>query len=277
MTDPGVLDRTAAEVRERWALVNDGALPMRNRYVEPVRRADGTPAVLKVGPAGDGDFDRELDAVEWFSGHGGVEVLALDRERGALLMERVFPGAELRELALEDDEAATEIAAGVMERLWLPAPATTRLPTVGDWGEESLTGHDAAVFSELCDSSGAPVVLHGDLHHENILRSGEGWVAIDPAGVIGEREYEIGALMHNPWPGLLDLPRPGRILARRLDLLAERLGFDRDRLAAWAWVIAKLSAAWCVDDREDPAFPLACADLLAPLTSLSTPSRRPAR
>jgi len=277
MGDPEVFARTAAGCRERWSLARDGSLPNRNRYVEPVRRADGTPAVLKVGPADDYEFQRELDAVEWFAGHGGVRVFAIDRVRGALLMERVFPGTELRELVPADDAAATSVAADVMRALWLPAPARSRLPTVREWGEESLTGHDAAVFAELCDTSGEPFVLHGDLHHENILRSSDGWVAIDPAGVIGEREYEIGALMHNPWPGLLDLPHAGRILARRLDLLAERLGFDRDRLAAWAWVIAKLSAAWSQSADEDPAFPLACADLLAPLTAVSTPSRRPAR
>jgi streptomycin 6-kinase len=31
-------------------------------------------------------------------------------------------------------------------------------------------------------------VLHGDIHHDNILHFGErGWLAIDPKGLIGER------------------------------------------------------------------------------------------
>lgn len=45
----------------------------------------------------------------------------------------------------------------------------------------------AAVFAELCDSMGEEVVLHGDLHHENILRSGDGWVAVDPKGGAAQR------------------------------------------------------------------------------------------
>ncbi len=153
-----------------------------------------------------------------------------------------------------------------------PRAAGLAFPSVREWGEESLRAAEAAVFAELCDSAGEAVVLHGDLHHENILRSGDGWVAIDPVGVVGEREYEVGALMHNPWPGLLDLPDPGRVLARRLDILTERLELDGSRLRAWAWATAVLSAAWSVEAGEDPAHPLACAELLEPLMARSTPS-----
>ena len=75
-----------------------------------------------------------------------------------------------------------------------------------------------------------PVVLHGDLHHFNILAAErQPWLAIDPKGVVGEPVYETGALLRNPWPDLLSLPDPGRILARRVDQLAEELGFDRAR------------------------------------------------
>jgi streptomycin 6-kinase len=110
---------------------------------------------------------------------------------------------------------------------------------------------------------GEAVVLHGDLHHENILRSHEqGWVAIDPKGVVGEREYEIGALMRNPIPVLHE----PRTLERRADQLAEALGLDRARIRAWSWAQAHLAAAWAVEDGEDPAHWLAVAERLEPLT-----------
>ena len=95
------------------------------------------------------------------------------------------------------------------------------------------------------------------------LRHGDGWLAIDPKGVVGEREYDTGALLRNPYPELLDLPHPARTLERRADQLAEALRLDRARIGAWAWVQAELAAAWAVEDGEDPAYWLACAELLA--------------
>jgi streptomycin 6-kinase len=148
----------------------------------------------------------------------------------------------------------------VMAALWRPAGGA--FPHVREWGE-ALEGRPAAVFAELCDSMGEEVVLHGDLHHENILRSDErGWVVIDPKGMVGEREYEAGALMRNPVPVLHD----SRTLERRADLLAEALGLDGARMRAWSWVQAHLAAAWSIQDGEDPAHWLAVAERLEPLT-----------
>jgi streptomycin 6-kinase len=203
-------------------------------------------------------------------------VLDVDRARETVSMERVKPGTQLADLLPEREAESTAAAAAVMRALWRPAPAQHRFPTVRDWGRP-LTGRAGGLHAELCELMGEPVVLHGDLHHFNVLRSGDGWVAIDPKGVVGEREYEVGALLRNPWPALLDEPRPGRILERRSTQLAEALGFDLERVRAWAYVQAVLAAAWCVEDGWDPAFPLAVADLLEPLTRARTAGPGPPR
>jgi streptomycin 6-kinase len=269
MSWPARLPDLVRECHRRWELVGDGAFPDAFRYVdlrhvEPVRTRDGVAAVLKLAP----DLSSELAALEWFAGHGGVRVLASDPARGAMLLERALPGTPLRDLVAHDEEAATAAAAGVMRALWRPAPADHPFPTVREWGEDLAgAGRATGLFAELCDSMGEPVVLHGDLHHDNMLRSGTGgWLAIDPKGVVGEREYETGALLRNPKPGLLDLPHPGRILRRRADQLAEALDLGVRRVCGWAYAQAVLSAVWCVQDGQDPAFPRACADLLEPLT-----------
>jgi streptomycin 6-kinase len=223
-----------------WELTPDGAYPHRYGHVEPVRTRDGTPAVLKLGPT---------DALEWFSGHGGVRVLAVDSERGAALIERL--GTPLVAAGL-DDEAATAAAAEVMAALWRPGRG---FPHVREF-VPALRGRPAAVFAELCASMGEEVVLHGDLHHENILRAGDGWLAIDPKGMIGEREYETGAFIRNR----------DADPARRADQLAEALGLDGERIRAWSWAQAHLAAAWSVEDGEDPAHWLAVAERLEPLT-----------
>jgi streptomycin 6-kinase len=249
------LAQAAAECRISWRLRLDGAFPQRYRHVEPVRTRDGTGAVLKLGPPEDREWQRELDALEWFD---SVRVLAVDRERGAALMERLLPGTRLLDADL-DDEAATAAAAGVMAAIWRPAGGG--FPSVREWGR-ALGGRPAAVFADLCDSMGEEVVLHGDLHHENILRSEDGWVAIDPKGVIGEREYETGALIRNPIPVLHET----RTLERRADQLADALGLDGARIRDWAWAQAHLAAAWSAENGEDASYWLAVAERLEPLT-----------
>jgi streptomycin 6-kinase len=242
------------------------------RSTEPVRLADGTPVYRKRVPPS----APELRALEWFSGHGSVRVLELDRERGFVLMEAVEPGTQLVTLLPEGEHEATGAAAAVMRELWRPPPADHAFPTVRDWGR-SLAGREAGLFAELCDSMGEEVVLHGDLHHFNVLRSGDGWLAIDPKGVVGEPAYELGALLRNPWPGLLDEPDPTALLRRRSAALAGALDLDLERVRAWAYVQALLAAAWCVEDGWDPAFALAVAERLEPLTRPRTGGPRSPR
>ncbi len=236
--------------------------------MEPVRRADGSPAVLRLGPVDDPEFALEVDAAAWFGGHGAVGVLEIDRSRGAVLLERALPGTRLRDLWPGDDEAATAAAAGVMGALWRPPAAGSAFPTVEHWGRLLDPGSRAhGVFFELCHSMADPVVLHGDLHHDNVLRSGyDNWLAIDPKGVVGEPAYETGALMRNPFPGLLDAADPARVLRRRADQLAELLDVDVARIRGWAYSQAVLASVWSVSDGEDPSFWHAVAELLEPLT-----------
>ena len=103
------------------------------------------------------------------------------------------------------------------------------------------------------------------MHHENILSATRApWLAIDPKGIVGEPDYEVGALLRNPLPQLLNMPHPGRVTARRVDQLAEALGFDRARVRGWGLAQAVLSAWWCIEDSGygwEPA--IACAELLA--------------
>ncbi len=105
-----------------------------------------------------------------------------------------------------------------------------------------------AHFDELLASQAEPVLLHGDLHHFNILAARrQPWLAIDPKGVVGEPAYDVGALLHNP-VGLLEAPRPGGILERRVEILTKELGLDRARVRGWALAQAVLAAYWGLED-----------------------------
>jgi streptomycin 6-kinase len=97
-----------------------------------------------------------------------------------------------------------------------------------------------------------PVLLHGDLHHFNILSAEDSWLAIDPKGIVGEPAYEVGAWMRNPIPNIPE-PELRRFVWRRLDILADILELDWERLRQWSLAQAVLSAWWSYEDGGDAA------------------------
>jgi len=268
-----------AECEHRWSLkVMPPFDPLSYSYVAPAVRANGTEVVLKLGVPHDG-LMTEMEALRLFDGSGAVKLLEADVVLGAIVLERLKPGAFLSNLA--DDEQATTIAAQVIRRLWRPAPSEHPFPTVAEWAAGLKTMRDhfdggtgplpaslvekaEALFSELIDPMGKPMLLHGDLHHDNILSAErESWLAIDPKGVVGEAEYEVGAFLRNH---LLLRPNPEKVLARRIAQFVEELGLDRERIIGWGLAQAVLSAWWGYEDHgrllEQP---ITCAELLARL------------
>ncbi|MDQ2785328.1 MAG: aminoglycoside phosphotransferase family protein [Chloroflexota bacterium] len=279
---PMILDDCAA----RWGLtLGAPATPLSFNYVVAVRRTDGMAAILKVHVPNDG-FASEVAALQLFNGRGIARLLASDPHDEALLVERCTPGRPLSSLTVADDERATSIAASVMQQVWRPLPPDPdySFATMTAWNADlrSLRPHygggtgpfPRALIEEverlvpaLTASAPSPILLHGDLHYDNILAAErQPWLAIDPKGLAGEPAYETGALLYNPRPHLLAAPYPGRILARRVDQLAEELRLDHARVRGWGLVRAVLSAWWNVQStgqiREEA---LICAGLLAAL------------
>jgi len=277
---PAILDACA----EQWGLtLGPPATPLSHNYVVAVRRTDDTASILKIHVPNDG-FASEVAALRLFNGRGIARLLASDPYDEALLVERCAPGTPLTAITMTDDERATAIAASVMRQVWRPLPPDHSFATMADWNADlcTLRSHygggtgpfPRAIIEEveslvpaLTASAHAPILLHGDLHYDNILAAQrQPWLAIDPKGVAGEPAYETGALLYNPQPHLLAAPHPGRILARRVDQLAEELTLDRRRVRGWGIVRAVLSAWWSVQSvgqvREEA---LACARLLAAL------------
>jgi streptomycin 6-kinase len=109
-----------------------------------------------------------------------------------------------------------------------------------------------------------PVLMHGDFHHFNILSSERGWLVIDPKGVIGPAGYEVGPLMINPWGSLSD-GVSNRLILRRVDILHEHLGWERERILEWSLAHAVLSAWWGIEDNTGWEYALGFARLIAGL------------
>ena len=110
-----------------------------------------------------------------------------------------------------------------------------------------------------------PVLMHGDFHHYNILSSERGWLIIDPKGVIGPACYEVGPLLVNPWGELIKINDLRPITRRRIDILHEHLGFERERIHAWGLAHAVLSAWWSMEDNTGWEYAAAFAEMIANL------------
>jgi streptomycin 6-kinase len=253
-----------AECAQRWSLtVLPPFVPLSYNYVAPAIRADGTDVVLKVGYPGR-ELLAEMAALRLYGGHGIAQLLDADVGLGALLLERLTPGMPLARLT--DDADATSIAAQVMRQLWRPVTPDHPFPTVAGWAAglgrlrdrfggttgplpAALVERAERLFADLIGSMGEPVLLHGDLHHDNILTAHrQPWLALDPKGVVGEAAYETGALLRNPAGRVLQAPDPAGMMARRIDQLAAELGFEWERIRGWALAQAVLSAWWSIED-----------------------------
>lgn len=269
-----------ADCERRWDLMPLPPFPYASvHYVAPALRASTIPVVLKVH-APTSEFVQEATALRLYAGRGMVTLLEYDMDQAALLLERLQPGTTLR--TLSNDVKVLAHAVTVMRQLRQPAPPDHPFPSVADWARglvrlrqqfnggtgpfrESLVERAEALYRELSASSGEEVILHGDLHHDNILAAErQPWLAIDPKGVVGEPAYETGAILRN-FP-LSTIPQPARFLARCIDQLSSGLDLDRQRICDWAFYQAVLSAWWTYEDAgKFAAETLYCAELLASL------------
>jgi streptomycin 6-kinase len=231
--------------------------------VIPGRLADGTEAVLKLGVPCK-ELTTEICVLRLYQGSGAIRLFDADIERGILLLERAIPGDPIYQR--EGEESAAAIAATMMSRLWRDPPAEDLFPSLADWyrGFEKLRARFCGstgpfpgamveraehLSSELLASSQGEVVLHGDLHHFNILAAKrEPWLVIDPKGVIGDRAFEPAIFLLNRIPvGLTDAEIVG-LLERRISIFSEVLSIPRERIIGWVSSFAVLSAWWSYED-----------------------------
>jgi streptomycin 6-kinase len=242
----------------KWRLTPDGA-PFESLAgaLLAVRRGE-SPAMLKLAKAE--EERRGAALLAWYGGEGAVRVLEMEAE--ALLMERAVGTLTLAAMARggEDDEA-TGVLCEVATKLHEPRDADPpeSLAALPLWFRELAVAANrhggayalaASIAEELLEAPQDIVVLHGDLHHGNVLHdAARGWLAIDPKGVIGERGYDFANMLCNP--DVETASAPGR-LVRQLEVICEAAGLERERQLMWTLAYCGLSASWTLADGNDP-------------------------
>ena len=257
-----------------WNVAIERTVATRTSLLVHGKRGDA-PVVLKVVKQPDGDEWRCGEITAKFGGRGVVQVY--EHMAGAALFERLDPGAPLAELTIAGrDDEATDVLAMLLGRM-APGDPPAGCPTVEQWGEgfaryaasgderipRTLLEPARRIYADLSATQREPALLHGDLHHYNVLSDRErGWCAIDPKGVVGELEYELGAALRNPL-GRPELFASLGVVERRLAHFGLVLGIDTSRARGWGLSQAVLAAIWSIEDGDaaeaDAALALASA------------------
>ncbi|MEO5988875.1 MAG: aminoglycoside phosphotransferase family protein [Candidatus Eisenbacteria bacterium] len=218
-------------------------------WVAPVRHADGSKAVLKIGfPSR--EARHESDALRCFDGHGAVRLLRASEDGSALLLERCSPGNDLWTMGGEERDA---LGADVLRRLWRDAPLPVAFDSLSGiaqaWGgllsgetiaaeyDPGLIARAVEIGLELTATSPAIVLLHGDFHPGNVLSSTrEPWLAIDPKPLVGDPAYDLAQWIGNHCEDAISEPNSIAVMRRQIDRFSNSLGLDPIRVAGWAFV-----------------------------------------
>lgn len=251
-----------------WKLKPDG-LPFSTHSSDllPVRYGS-TPAILKISR--DPIEQRAHFLMRFWAGDGAARVIAYDDS--ALLLERAIGPNSLPAMVAEGrDDEASQIICTVAARLHIPrAQPPQGLVSLPDWFRElsPAARHFGGILpvadqiaKHLIIDPRDITVLHGDIHHENILDTGHnGWVAIDPKGLVGERCFDFANIFCNPSQAVATSPDRVR---HQVEIVAHAAQLDRTRLLQWVTAYAGLSAAWILNDGGDASLPLAVAEIAA--------------
>lgn len=250
---------------KKWHLTDVVALPERTftRLFRARRTLDNFPVMLKFG-TDQKSLEREALALESYHGNGAVKLYNVDQNNHALLLELIVPGNDLTPLFPARDDDAIRITIDVIKRLHAaPALENCSLPTLEDWlsGFSRPSAIPASFMKkaknladQLLLTTHEIVLLHGDLHHENILRISVGaYVAIDPKGIVGDRAYEVIPFLCNPFPQILNDTCFYERWQRRIHTFGTLLNIPENRLVKWSFVHAVAAWGFALEDHQAPA------------------------
>lgn len=242
-------------------------------YVAKAILSTGDPVVLKIS------YDRqsiinEKHALIHLGLQGTIKPIDYHSKHNALLLQQAIPGITLESLYRDNPDYVMDCYIETMGKIhhqlllkesnsphiadWLKAldkPSLYQIPPV-------LLNKAIELRNKMLSSPKPLIFLHGDLHHDNILKHGNEWLAIDPKGVVGEAEFEIAAFDFMYINELAVTVGVKNLFAQRIELLAQKSGLDGQRIKDWVFVRLILMAAWLIEDNGDPEWAIKLANLL---------------
>ena len=257
-----------------WSLSEITSLSnMTFNYVAKAILNTKQPVVLKIS------YDRqsiinEKQALTNLGSQGSIKLIDYNSTYNALLLQQAIPGITLKSLYRDNQDYVMDCYVETMQKLHhQQLLKELNPPSVADWlkalDEPSLKIIPPTLLNKAIElrnkmlSSPKPLIfLHGDLHHDNILKHGNEWLSIDPKGVIGEAEFEIAAFDFMYISELTATVDVKNVFAKRVELLAQKSELDPQRIKDWVFLRLILMAAWFIEDNGDPSWAIKLAELI---------------
>lgn len=263
--------------REKWDLGE--AQPLASTATAELYQVDSPtgPAVLKIFSAAAIEAAaRSTSALQHYGGGGAVRLLR--HGEGAQLLELIDGPAVSDTVKSGKDAEATRVICQVIRALHAAsgkAPAglwtmernfRSLFQKAGIASSDPIFREGARMAEDLLAAAEPEIVLHGDLHHENVKNSSRrAWLAIDPHGVSGQRTFEVANTFYNP-KGMAGFLSDLGTLRSRARIFSEELGLSEQRIFQFAFAYGCLSAAWQEEDGESCAETLMIARSIQLLT-----------
>lgn len=207
------------------------------------------------------DITDEKNALEYFNDIGSVKLLDFNTKEKELLLEEIVPGTNLKKDFNTQEELLAIVK--VVKKLHFDRnnKDLKKFKSVNPWIENiknykpkniKSTDFNNAIklASNLIKNQKDVYLLHGDLHHENILKNNNHWISIDPQGIVGELELEITTFLMNPVPELLEQNKPEEIILKRINYLAAELNLNKQKILDWLFVKTILCICWAEQDNS---------------------------
>jgi len=240
------------ELITHWQLTS--VTPVSNMTFNYVAKAN-TPkyaVILKIS-CDEKSIIKEKNALEYFYGKASVKIIDYHPTYFALLLEQAIPGITLKSLYPSQLEFVMDNYIKTMRKLHQTNKNNLpHFPHIKDWltaldkvQSDKIPSHllkiSIQLKNQLLDSITNEIVLHGDLHHDNILKNNNHWIAIDPKGVIGDPAFEIAAfdVLHQTE---FNQTAISSLFNERIKLLAKKSNLNAKRIKHWIIVRLLTSA-----------------------------------
>ena len=262
------LDHLPALIRHfesAWSIsVGDPFPSIEFNYVAAATDRRGQQVVVKISPPFDNtEILSEAKFLATLNGEGAIKLIAEDRDRRAILLERAIPGANLVELYDENEMDAIGPAINVLRKITTEPPGDlTHTIDLDDWFD-GLTRYDETEFPASYAERALEVYadlsrqtkkqyLHGDFHPGNIVSATrEPFLAIDPKGIIGPIGYDIAVFLNNFHWWQEDSKDIRARLSNAVDKFSVAFEISSQELRRWAFAQMVLGAWWTFDEMPE--------------------------
>ncbi|MBA3660932.1 MAG: phosphotransferase [Gammaproteobacteria bacterium] len=247
---------------------------MTYNYVAKAIKDTEQPVILKIS-CNKQSMAAEQQALLYFNGQGSIKLLDENENYHALLLQQALPGNTLKSLYPMQIPFVMDCYVDTMQKLHAKRlPDQRHYLHISEWLKSidqlkpnhpcpsHLLKKAIVLKNALLASMTTAIFLHGDLHHDNILKNDNHWLAIDPKGIIGEPEFEVAAFDFMYVQELAGQADVKNIFESRINLLAQKANLNAQRIKDWVFVRLILMAAWNIEDHGDSSWAIKLAEQL---------------